>query len=574
MYTANTGKSRVDVINIAQIDNPIRLTPIDLQTFGVGTTSVDSVSDIVAASISGALITDPGKVVFIRVSDNTVVASATVGALPDNLHFSPDRKKLVVACEGEPNTEYTIDPEGQVGVIRLVNAQGVAQIFNAANMQNAQFHLDVVLLDFNAYNNAVLDPSVRVFGPGATVAQDFEPEYVAISDDSQWAYITLQENNAIARISIADNQAPTIFGVYGLGFFDSTSGVHKLDANDKDGITIINNPVMLVPSPDSIYYYSQGGKEYLVAANEGDKRDYTGYVELAKVSSLNLDPTVFPNGATLKTTAAGGIGNLRVSKYNNDPDKDGDVDVLYAMGGRSVSVWEITNSGLSLVYDSADFLEQMTGETVPTGYNSHDATANSKDAQSPKSGPEPEGIAMGTVYGHRLLFVSLEKTGGIVGYVLDGTQPQFFQYINTRNFTDSFTASDFNDAGDLSPEGVCFISELNSPSGKALVAVANTVTGSTVLFEITVFDDAPTPTPTMTGTPSHTPSGTPSHTPSPTPSPTPTHRPPHNSPSSDSSDNSDSSDSSHSSNSSDATTLHQTGLSGFLLISVCLLFMF
>ena len=44
----------------------------------------------------------------------------------------------------------------------------------------------------------VNDWSLRKFGPNATLAQDLEPEYIAVSQDSKTAWVTLQENNAFA----------------------------------------------------------------------------------------------------------------------------------------------------------------------------------------------------------------------------------------------------------------------------------------------------------------------------------------------------------------------------------------
>ena len=43
---------------------------------------------------------------------------------------------------------------------------------------------------------------MRLYGPNASVAQDLEPEYIAVAPDSKTAYVTLQENNAFAVIDI------------------------------------------------------------------------------------------------------------------------------------------------------------------------------------------------------------------------------------------------------------------------------------------------------------------------------------------------------------------------------------
>ena len=55
---------------------------------------------------------------------------------------------------------------------------------------------------FNGQEAALRAQGIRIYGPGASAAQDFEPEYIAVSADSRTAYVTLQENNAIAVIDI------------------------------------------------------------------------------------------------------------------------------------------------------------------------------------------------------------------------------------------------------------------------------------------------------------------------------------------------------------------------------------
>ena len=76
--------------------------------------------------------------------------------------------------------------------------------------------------------------------------------------------------------------------------------------------------------------------EFFVTANEGDVREYTGFTEAARVSSLTLDSIAFPNYATLKNNA--NLGRLNVTKSMGDIDHDGDYDELYSFGGRSVSI--------------------------------------------------------------------------------------------------------------------------------------------------------------------------------------------------------------------------------------------
>lgn len=88
-------------------------------------------------------------------------------------------------------------------------------------------------LYFANFSQEGIGNEFRVFGPGASFAQDVEPEYVAISDDSRYAYVTLQENNGIA---VVDLKSLSITNVYGLGTKDHSLAMNSLDASNKDDI--------------------------------------------------------------------------------------------------------------------------------------------------------------------------------------------------------------------------------------------------------------------------------------------------------------------------------------------------
>jgi len=63
----------------------------------------------------------------------------------------------------------------------------------------------------------------------------------------------------------------------------------------------------------------------------------------------------------------------------------------------------------------------------------------------------------------------------------DPSAPVFVDYINTRVVNQTITSAA---AGDLGPEGVFVISEDESPNGKPLLVVANEVSGTTRIYEI------------------------------------------------------------------------------------------
>jgi hypothetical protein len=84
--------------------------------------------------------------------------------------FSEDGKYALVANEGEPNPTYTIDPPGSISIIELPR-QGAPV---------AVRHVGFERFDGPGQRNKLEQEGVRIFGPGASVAQDLEPEYVTV----------------------------------------------------------------------------------------------------------------------------------------------------------------------------------------------------------------------------------------------------------------------------------------------------------------------------------------------------------------------------------------------------------
>lgn len=461
LFVTNSANSTIDVLSIANPSNPFLLFSIDVSPYGKQANSVDVYNGIIAAAVQAETKTDNGKVVFFDANGNFLNA-VTVGALPDMITFTPNGEKVLTANEGEPNDDYNIDPEGSVSIIDLKNG-----VFNAT-VKNA---------GFSQFNNSVLDSSIRIFGLNASVAQDLEPEYIAVSHNSKTAWVTLQENNAVGILDLKSGEFTDLFG---LGFKNHDIAGNGLDASDRDNaINIANWKVFGMYQPDAIAALKYKNDTFLITANEGDARDYAGFAEEVRVgsSSIVLDPTVFPNAASLKANAR--LGRLNITRTLGDRDGDGDYDALYAFGARSFSIW--TAEGKQ-IFDSGDDFEQITADVFPAFFNVSNDN-NDKDNRSDNKGPEPEGVTVGKVFGRNYAFIGLERIGGVMIYdVTDPFSPQFVQYINNRNF---MAATDTAAAGDLGPEGLHFISDSDSPNGQPLLIVANEVSGTTTIYEIT-----------------------------------------------------------------------------------------
>ncbi|MBC8041054.1 MAG: esterase-like activity of phytase family protein, partial [Opitutaceae bacterium] len=151
--------------------------------------------------------------------DGNLAGQVTVGALPDMITFSPNGRYVLTANEGEPSADYLTDPEGSVSVIQpLFSMVKVGRGTGFSIERRLTLKSSTVrTAGFTAFNGTTLDSSVRIFGPGATVAKDIEPEYITVAADSRTAYVTLQENNAIATVDLA---SATITRIKGLGFKD------------------------------------------------------------------------------------------------------------------------------------------------------------------------------------------------------------------------------------------------------------------------------------------------------------------------------------------------------------------
>jgi hypothetical protein len=456
--------SLLNILHILDFSNPAAITEVDtihLGQYGGGINSVAVKNGIVAMAIEADPSTDNGKIVFLDVNGH-FLKEVPAGAMPDMITFTPDGNYVLTANEGEPKSDYTIDPEGSITIVDIHT--GVTN----ATATNATFTA------FNGQEAILRSQGIRIYGPGATAAKDFEPEYIAVSPNSDKAWVTLQENNAIATIDIATK---TITDIKSLGYTNHLVAGNALDACDNNGEVLIANwPVRGLHLPDAMSSFTVNGNTFLVTANEGDARDYDAIAEESRIGSggYKLDPTVFPQADLLKATY--NLGRLNAVNTLGDVDGDGDFDEIYVMGSRSFSIF---NSGnINLMYDSGNDFEQITNADATFGglFNT-DNESNAKKNRSDNKGPEPEGVTIGTINDTTYAFITLERMGGVMVYdVTNPIAPVFVQYINSR------TTAAYG--GDQGPEGIIFLSADHNPHNKNFLLTANEVSGTIGVFEI------------------------------------------------------------------------------------------
>lgn len=417
-------------------------------------TSVAVHGGLIAAAVNASKQPGrPGKVIFFD-GAGTRIAEVPTGSLPDMVTFSPDGKYVLTANEGEPGD--SVDPDGSVSIINISGGAAGAKAVNVG---------------FEGLDPAQMRAAgVRLF-PGKTPAQDFEPEYVAVSDDSRTAWVVLQEANAFARIDIP---GAALTGILPLGVKDHSRAGNGLDPNDKDSaIDIAPVNVRGLYMPDAAVAFTAAGATYVITANEGDARSEDERVEKARIDANAL------TGDQKKKLA-----RLKISTIDGDTDGDGDIDHLHAYGARSFSIWD---SEGRQVFDSGDQIEQRTAERLGNNFNNNNEE-NKGDSRSDDKGPEPEGLDVGVIDGRTYAFIGLERTGGIMVFdITDPKAPVFAAYENNRSFITSLDfslKSDLSAAGDLGPEGVRFIAADGNPLGVPLLAVASEVSGTVTLYAV------------------------------------------------------------------------------------------
>ena len=432
-----------------------------------GVQSLAVTATLLAIAVKAVQKTDNGVIAFYaldNLGNATYQKKVTVGSLPDGVAFSHDGTKLVVANEAELSDSYgtdNIDPIGSISVITIND--GIAAD-------------TATTLDFTAFDNGGSRASerpegVRIGIAGNDFSRDAEPEYVTISADSKTAFVSLQENNAIAMVDLSA-ATPTISKLFALGSKDHSIAANALAASDRASeLFVLKTHANLhgLYLPDGIANYTVDGVTYVLTANEGDDRDdFLPNGETARIKALSLDATAFPNAAELQ--ADGVLGRLTVFTNMGDTDGDGDFDKLYALGGRSFSIYN-TATGAQ-VYDSGSILETE----VYGSYTGTMLAASQVTGRLDNKGPEPEGVVVGQVGDETYAFVGMERASAVAMFNI--TNPNKVSFVRLLTNTTDL------DNGDISPEGMQFVPASESHTGKALLLVGHEVSGTLAVYTI------------------------------------------------------------------------------------------
>jgi len=380
-------------------------------------TSIDlwSEANLIAVSIAmeskTSEIAPTGYVLFYSLDQGAFIDAIEVGHHPDMIKFIDSKTRgleLLVANEGEPNPQGTYDGEGSISVISIENVRD----------SSLWRHTLIPLVDQATAIQSLIRLDARTKNP----LKDLEPEYLSVTNDSQYAFISLQENNAIGVLNLATKRVETIFG---LGVKHHDQPGQEVDVSVQDGGWQLKSwPIDSYFMPDAIAVFEHQTGIYLVSANEGDTRDWLGHEDTIKVSRIKCKPS----NATSPPAWHGQrseyhLGALEVDRLPIIDNSPACPERITAFGGRSISVWNPASG--QLVWDSASDMSARVSRCL---------SADPMDRRSPKRGIEPEGLALAHIGDQTIAFVGLERGNAILAY--DLTEPAHGQYAGGIYFQD------------------------------------------------------------------------------------------------------------------------------------------
>jgi hypothetical protein len=487
IFATNGVKNAIDIYDISDVANPMKVGSVALSSYGNDVTSVAAGKDVVVAvvnvsdkfSATGVPTTTNGKIVVFDTNGKVLSSPDVLGVLPDSVTFAPNGTTALVAIEAQPvcakddpataakeDTDYSkaSDPVGGVTVVDLSNPASPVLRF-AGFDQFSVFEMRAKGIAVSSVVN--------------NVSKDFEPEFVTAIDNN-YAYVTIQEANAIGKLNIGS----ATFESISRAFESKVSRVAR-DTSDRDagaGPRTYTN-VVGASQPDAIAGFTIGAGQYFVTANEGDAREYTCLNDDLRGSALKVDARRFPDWSILSGSAA--LGRAKVNPTIGDKDGDGDIDTIHLRGSNSMTMYR---NGIA-IWDSAELLDQIQTKAfgVANINGSHSLSSDKSTMnyvgqdRSDDKGSEPEGVAVGMVGNRRIAILGLERMTALA--IFDITQPrnpvfqEWLQMLPTK-------ATPAKDVKHWSPEGIVFVPADKSPSGKALVITSYELSGSLSIHQI------------------------------------------------------------------------------------------
>ncbi|BCX04854.1 MAG: hypothetical protein KatS3mg053_2792 [Candidatus Roseilinea sp.] len=414
---SNAGDGSVDILDVSD--------PLDVKLIqrvkvpelaGLNSVAIHPTKDYflaVAGTAKPAAAPANGKVLAFRLSDGALIAQADVGIQPDAVAISPDGNFAVVANEAEAPATNDNGGPGSLSVIALSGFDPGAP---------TPLNVTQIALPSQAgapgFSVGRFDDIGRL--PVDNTPATLEPESVAFSADSQFAFITLQENNGVVRLNLADNS---------LAFFGLGQTSHLADLTNGGGY----NPVEVLTAfrePDGVAIIELGGVRYFVTADEGDTRPSAGSAGVrggrtVSVFDANTGALIGDTAGQLDDLAAarGVYPDNRSNRGGSEPEV---LDAIVFNGRAIVAVGLERANGVALV--------DVTTPAAPRAY------------QFIATGVAPEGVKLVVKNGALYIFAANEVSGTLtVARVPEGDA------IFTQRYTEN-TPLALNDLAVIDPD--------------------------------------------------------------------------------------------------------------------------
>jgi DNA-binding beta-propeller fold protein YncE len=309
-------------VGFVDILDPKSPRPAGVVTVGGEPTSVAVAGGhaLVVINTSADFVNTSGQLKVIDLDARRVVRSIELDGQPDAIAVSPDRRYAAIAIENERDEDMGDGrpPQYPPGFVVIVDLVGPPSEWTTRR--------------------------VDLVGVAELFPEDPEPEFIDINHDNV-AAVTLQENNHIVLISLADG------GIAG-HFSAGTVNLKQVDVV-ADGVTELKGAAFNVPrEPDGIVWTSTQG---FVIANEGDLdgggRGFSAFSDSGRL--------LFEAGNSVEHLVAG-IGHYPEHRSEDQGNEPETVEVgAYGEGGRDrylfvgsersniVVVYELTPAALA-----------------------------------------------------------------------------------------------------------------------------------------------------------------------------------------------------------------------------------
>lgn len=297
---SNTAGS-VDVLDLSTPSDPRLLirVPVDTATGTPNSVAVHPHHDyfLVVTGRAGAV----GTVYAFSLFDGRLLDSGPVGIQPDSVVISPNGRYAVIANEAEGSGAGQNGGAGSLSVIDLTVFQSRGELV-VQNLAIASIAGVPGVSSGRTDDLAVLP----IDNQPATI----EPENIAFSHDSRFAYITLQENNAVLRLELRTGE----MAVVGLG-----QTTHLADLSNGGGY-VPTQTLTAFREPDGVAVDKTG--RFFVTADEGDTRNALGQAGVRggrtiSVFDARTGAFIADTGSQLDDAAAAAVPSLYPDNRSN-----------------------------------------------------------------------------------------------------------------------------------------------------------------------------------------------------------------------------------------------------------------